>query len=233
MEEAEEGEAAKDTQVKAEEAAQLDRKAEEERRTVARRPALLLSTAAACGAATAHGDVASAEDVASDWQIVRTRGSKGLREYAFEQPPGFERKINAADPSGQLLRFKEMAEVAVLSRAEFRPNASKEFTPKAFIAEYKKKYNTETGAEFAVLKGEDAQPTRIDDTLGTIYYQVEYTVRSQMGFTSDTIRTDHFITTFVCAPDSFYFLNCVAPDAEWEKYGPMLRRVSDSFAILT
>merc|ERR1711974_332300 len=102
-----------------------------------------------------------------------------------------------------------------------------EFTPDGFVDDYKAKFVNATGSSFLLLKS-SATPDRVDDKLG-----VKYFVRTQLGFSFDSLRSLHFLTTFAATSDSLYIMNCQAPDETWEKDGPILRKVASSFALTT
>jgi hypothetical protein len=156
--------------------------------------------------------------------------SKGLRPYVFVKPKGFKQFANPADPSGYIFRDTEDTYYSFITRSEEKPNANKEFTPEFFIKDYEEKFVESIGSSFKLIKG-GGKPNRVDEKLGISYYEIEYIVRTQLGFAFDSLRTLHFITVIAAAPESIYICNCQAQDDTWEKNKQKLRQVADSFKI--
>ncbi|CAL1157975.1 unnamed protein product [Cladocopium goreaui] len=117
------------------------------------------------------------------------------------------------------------------TRAEARPNASIEFTPDDFINDYRSKFVNATGSSFNLISGGGPKPNRIDESLGVKYYEVEYVVRTQLGFSFDSLKTLHFITTFAASKDAVNIMNCQALDDKWDEDGATLRKVAESFTV--
>merc|ERR1712061_212482 len=82
-----------------------------------------------------------------------------------------------------------------ITRAEKRENAP-EFTPKIFIDDYRQKFVNASGSSFNLIKGSET-PDRIDRDIK--YYEVEYVVRTQLGFGFDSLKSLHFLTAFAAA----------------------------------
>lgn len=200
-------------------------------RHLANRRQLLASSVAAT--ATAAADPAHAITVTTGkTEIVRApvNPKAGTRSYLFEKPAGFKRFASPVDPSGFVFRNVNDTYLTFVTRAELRANASTDFTPQDFINEYKGKFSNSTGSSFELIKGGGA-PDRVDSELGVKYYEVEYIVRTQLGFSFDSLRSLHFFTIFAAAPDSVYILNAQALDDNWATDGPVLKKVVDSFAV--
>lgn len=204
----------------------------------ARRQTLLLLSSAAGGGATVTGIEPAhaqlfAKDTTKEVEVVRASGNpkQGTRPYVFEKPAGFRRLSNPIDPSGYLYRSTNDTYFTFVTRAEARANASTEFSPNDFIADYEMKFVNATGSSFQLIKG-GPTPDRVDDELGVKYYEVEYVVRTQLGFTFDSLRSLHFLTVFAAAPESIYILNCQAQDDKWETDGPTLKKVASTFSII-
>jgi hypothetical protein len=200
------------------------------RERLANRRQLLASVAAS--AATASGPANAITVTTEKTEIVQApvNPRAGTRSYLFEKPAGFKRYANPGDPSGFVFRSVSDSYFTFVTRAELRANASTEFSPQDFINDYSSKFVNATGSSFTLIKG-GGQPDRIDDGLGVKYYEVEYVVRTQLGFTFDTLRSLHFITVFAAAKEGIYVLNCQAPDEEWETDGPILKKIAQSFAV--
>jgi len=193
---------------------------------------LAASYAAGGGAAVFDAAPASArgKSIAQELFNVKPNPNEGSRGFVFEKPAGFRQYGNPVDPSGYLFRNVNDTYFSFVTRSESRPNASIEFTPQAFIDDYKTKFTKSTGSEFKLIKG-GGTPDRIDEGLGTKYYEVEYTVRTQLGFSFDSLKTLHFLTVFAATPDSMIIVNCQAPEEKWDEDGEILRKVVSSFAV--
>jgi len=150
--------------------------------------------------------------------------------YQFQKPAGFKRLANAVDPTSFVFRSEKDSYFSVVTRSEARQNASKEFTPAGFIADYEQKFVNSTGSSFQLIRG-GTTPVRIDQKLDVKYYEVEYVVRTQLGFTFDTLRSLHFTTVFAAAPQSIVIMNCCALDDKWDKDSPTLENIIKSFAV--
>ena len=151
--------------------------------------------------------------------------------YLFQKPAGFKRLANIIDPTGFVFRNTQDTYFTFATRAEARPNASIEFTPDDFINDYRSKFVNATGSSFNLISGGGTKPNRFDESLGVKYYEVEYVVRTQLGFSFDSLKTLHFITTFAASKDAVNIMNCQALDDKWEQDGPTLRKVADSFVV--
>jgi hypothetical protein len=157
------------------------------------------------------------------------RPKDNIVSYQFEKPAGFKRLANAVDPTSFVFRDQKDSYLSVVTRSEARQNANKEFTPKDFIADYEQKFVNATGSSFQLIRG-TTKPDRVDAKTGVNYFEVEYVVRTQLGFTFDTLRSLHFITVFAAAPQSIVIMNCCALDDKWDKDSPTLQKVIKSFA---
>jgi len=201
-----------------------------------RQSALLLSSAVAGGAAVANGEPAHAQlfgqDMTYKSEIFNVKGNPktGVRPYVFEKPPGLRRLSNAIDPSGYLFRAPNDTYFTFVTRAEVRANASTDFSPNDFIADYESKFVNASGSSFTLIRG-GPKPDRVDEQLGIKYYEVEYVVRTQLGFTFDSLRSLHFLTVFAAGPESIYIVNCQAQDERWDLDGPTLKRIASSFSV--
>mmetsp|Transcript_144950 Transcript_144950/g.377186 ORF Transcript_144950/g.377186 Transcript_144950/m.377186 type:complete len:273 (-) Transcript_144950:278-1096(-) len=151
----------------------------------------------------------------------------GLRAYEFEKPAGFKRYGNAIDPTGLVFRKPDNSYYTFITRAEKRENAT-EFTPQIFIDDYRQKFVNASGSSFNLIKG-SSEPDRVERDVK--YYEVEYVVRTQLGFGFDSLKSLHFLTTFAATPESIYVLNCQALDDDWEKAAPTLRKVASTFKV--
>merc|ERR1711974_471398 len=98
-----------------------------------------------------------------------------------------------------------------------------EFTPDGFVDDYKAKFVNATGSSFLLLKS-SATPDRVDDKLGVKYYDVEYVVRTQLGFSFDSLRSLHFLTTFAATSDSLYIMNARHRTRRGRRTGPSSER---------
>jgi len=167
-----------------------------------------------------------------DAEVVRIpRNIKtGTRSYVFEKPPNFRQYSNPLDPSGRVFRNTNDTTFSFAIRIELRPNATTEFAPEIFINDYRTKFTNSSGSEFELIKG-GGKPDRIDEQLGTIYYEVEYIVRTQLGFSFDSVKTLHFKTVFVAAKESLYILNIQVPQDNWIKDKPVVDKLVSSFAV--
>lgn len=165
-------------------------------------------------------------------EIVRAPANPktGSRSYVFERPANFKRLASPLDPSGYVFRSTADSYFTFATRVEQRPNAFNEFTPQAFIDDYRTKFVDSTGSSFTLIKGGNT-PDRVDSDLGVKYFEVEYVVKTQLGFTFDTLKSLHFITTFAASNDCIHVLNCQALDDNWATQGPVLRKVTDSFVL--
>lgn len=194
----------------------------------------LLGSAVVAGGALLEANPAAAAVQGTDIknsEIIRVPaiGKAGTRSYIFEKPKGFRRLASVVDPSGFTFRNVNDTYFTFITRAEKRENAT-EFTPGLFIEDYRQKFVNATGSSFSLIKG-GPSPDRIDEALGVKYYDVEYVVRTQLGFSFDTLKSLHFLTTFAATPDSLYIMNCQAADETWERDGPILQKVSQSFSV--
>eukprot|EP00420_Gonyaulax_spinifera_P015483 CAMPEP_0197898060 /NCGR_PEP_ID=MMETSP1439-20131203/43117_1 /TAXON_ID=66791 /ORGANISM="Gonyaulax spinifera, Strain CCMP409" /LENGTH=268 /DNA_ID=CAMNT_0043518743 /DNA_START=32 /DNA_END=838 /DNA_ORIENTATION=+ len=197
-------------------------------------PARRQLLASAIAGATAVGGVDSAHAIdTKKTEVIKVpaNGKSGTRGYSFEKPKGFKRFANTLDPSGFLFRNTNDTYFTFVTRAELRENASTTFKPEDFIADYKLKFANTTGSSFEVVKG-GGEPNRVDAALGIKYYEVEYVVKTQLGFSFDSLRTLHFLTVFAAGPDSIYILNTQAPDEKWQADGPVLQKIAESFAVV-
>jgi len=158
------------------------------------------------------------------------RPKEGIVSYQFEKPAGFKRLANAVDPTSFLFRSEKDSYFSVVTRSEARQNAFKEFTPKTFIADYQNKFVNSTGSSFQLIRGKET-PDRVDTKLNVKYFEVEYVVRTQLGFTFDSLRSLHFVTVFAAAPESVVIMNCCALDDKWDKDSPTLQNVIKTFAV--
>jgi len=198
-----------------------------------RRSMLLLSSAAGAGTATlAAPKEASAFSRGTGQDVIRVPANPkiGTRPYIYEKPAGFKQFASPVDPTSSIFRNVNDSYFSFITRAELKPNASTEFTPEAFIADYESKFTNSTGSSFTLLQG-GGPPKSVDKDLGVKYYEIEYVVRTQLGFAFDSLRSLHFLTVFAAAPESIYILNCQAQDDTWDVALPTLRKVADSFAI--
>lgn len=155
----------------------------------------------------------------------------GVPGYLFQKPAGFKRLANVIDPTGFVFRNTQDTYFTFATRAEARPNASIEFTPDDFINDYRSKFVNATGSSFNLISGGGPKPNRIDESLGVKYYEVEYVVRTQLGFSFDSLKTLHFITTFAASKDAVNIMNCQALDDKWDEDGATLRKVAESFTV--
>jgi len=195
-----------------------------------RRSALLLSTVAAGSVALADTRPALARGIGFEKIDVKGNAQVGLRPYVFDKPEGFRQYASPVDPSGFIFRNTNDSYYSFISRAETKPNASTDFTPAQFIADYREKFTNATGSEFTLISG-GGEPFRVDNELGIKYYQIEYVVRTQLGFAFDSLRSLHFLTVFAAAPESIYILNCQDQDDNWLAHEKVLRGVAKSFAV--
>eukprot|EP00930_Biecheleria_cincta_P073468 TRINITY_DN60756_c0_g1_i1.p1 TRINITY_DN60756_c0_g1~~TRINITY_DN60756_c0_g1_i1.p1 ORF type:complete len:257 (-),score=50.25 TRINITY_DN60756_c0_g1_i1:181-951(-) len=177
------------------------------------------------GGTTKYGDTKSAVTIQ-----VPQNDKTGIRAYAFEKPAGFKKVVNPGDPSGYVFRSVNDTYNSFATRAELRENASTDFKPEDFINDYRSKFVNATGSAFDLIKG-GGPPNRVDEKLGVKYYKVEYVVRTQLGFSFDSLKTLHFITLFAVNKDSINVMNVQALDDKWAEDGPTLRKVVDSFAV--
>lgn len=151
----------------------------------------------------------------------------GTMSYLFEKPKGFRRYSNPGDPSGFVFRNIDDSYYTFVTRAEKRP-AAEPFTPEAFIDDYRNKFVNATGSSFELIK---SKMDREDPELGVKYWEVEYVVRTQLGFSFDSLKSLHFITTFAAAKDSVYILNSQSIDDKWDVAAPILGKVAKSFKV--
>jgi len=196
---------------------------------------LLASVLGGAGAALSGGAPAEAvlpQFKTSEEQYVDVpQNSKpGLRSYEFTKPAGFKRLANPIDPTGLIFRSPKDSDYAFALRAEMRQNATP-FTPSIFIDDYRSKFVNSTGSSFLLIKGGSEEPDRVDKSLGVKYYDVEYVIRTQMGFSFDSLRSLHFLTTFAATEDSLYVLNCQTKDDNWEKESAPFRQVVSTFKV--
>jgi len=196
----------------------------------ARRQAVL--AAAAAGAALADSRPAEAFGKGTDAELIKSdaNSNTGTRPYVYQKPKGFRQYASPVDPSSFIFRNSNDTYYSFISRAELKPNASTDFTPDQFIADYKSKFTNATGSSFALISATD-KPFKVDKALGVKYYKIEYVVRTQLGFAFDSLRSLHFLTVFAAAPESIYILNCQDQDENWEKHKGTLGEVADSFAV--
>ncbi|CAE8586738.1 unnamed protein product [Polarella glacialis] len=199
-----------------------------------REAVLLLSAAATTAALSSRAEPAAAmqgQNTGKTETIVVPANPKvGNKAYIFEKPAGFKRFASPIDPSGYIFRSVNDTYFTFVTRVESRPNASTDFRPEAFIDDYTSKFVNATGSSFTLVRG-GGNPNRVDVGLGVQYFEIEYVVRTQLGFSFDSLRSLHFITTFAVSKDSIAILNCQAPDEMWEKDAPVLRRITESFKI--
>lgn len=201
-----------------------------------RREAVLQLSSALAGAASfAAAGPAEAEVVIiktnEDQQIqVPAVDRQGFPSYFFFHPKNFQRYSNPVDPTAYILRKVNNPTLSFVARAENRPNCGNDFNPKVFIADYTNKFSNITGSTFTLIRG-GGEPDRVDPDLNVKYYEVEYVVRTQMGLTFDSLKTLHFVTCFGVGNNSLVILNTQASDDTWDKDGPILRKVLDSFRI--
>lgn len=201
-----------------------------------RQSVLLLSGATASGAVVGGG--ARPASARSSSQLTKSNEeefievpenpSTGRRPYAFTKPAGFKQLASPIDPTSLVFRNKEDGQFSFVSRYEFSPNASTTFTPQAFINDYENKFTNATGSTFTLIKG-GGPPEKQE--LDAVYYTVEYTVKTQLGFTFDTLRTLHFITAFAVIENGFYLLNFQVPEEKWEGEKSKIKKVIESFKV--
>eukprot|EP00929_Paragymnodinium_shiwhaense_P115645 TRINITY_DN84640_c0_g1_i1.p2 TRINITY_DN84640_c0_g1~~TRINITY_DN84640_c0_g1_i1.p2 ORF type:complete len:268 (-),score=79.19 TRINITY_DN84640_c0_g1_i1:104-907(-) len=194
----------------------------------AQRRQLLIAAGSAGLAASVDSEPAAARTLGRE--VIRAPANKGTRPYMFEKPEGFRQYASPVDPSGFIFRDVNDTYFSFALRAEVSANASTEFKPENFIADYETKFTNVTGSSFTLLKGGGA-PDRVDKELGIKYYEVEYVVRTQLGFSFDSLKSLHFLSVFAVAPNEVYVLNCQALDEKWETAAPILRKVADSFVL--
>jgi len=198
-----------------------------------RRRQLLLGSGVGLGSALLASQPASAlfdmKFKTNDTQMVAVPKDfkPGLRAYEFEKPAGFKRYGNAIDPTGLVFRKPDNTYYTFITRAEKRENAT-EFTPKIFIDDYKGKFVNASGSSFNLIRGSET-PDRVEGDVK--YYEVEYVVRTQLGFGFDSLKSLHFLTTFAATPESIYVLNCQALDDDWEMAASTLKKVSSTFKV--
>eukprot|EP00931_Biecheleriopsis_adriatica_P087929 TRINITY_DN62331_c0_g1_i1.p1 TRINITY_DN62331_c0_g1~~TRINITY_DN62331_c0_g1_i1.p1 ORF type:complete len:266 (+),score=60.39 TRINITY_DN62331_c0_g1_i1:45-800(+) len=198
-----------------------------------RRQALLSTLAAgaaSAGAAPAGAEVQKLDTKKTEVVQAQANPKTGIRGYLFEKPAGFKRFASPVDPSGYVFRSTGDTYFTFATRSEARPNASNEFKPEDFIADYRGKFVNATGSSFDLIKG-GGPPTRVDPDLGVKYYEVEYVIRTQLGFSFDSLKTLHFITTFAVSADCINIMNCQALDDKWDKDGPVMQRVTQTFTV--
>lgn len=163
-------------------------------------------------------------------EVIRAPANKGTSPYVFEKPEGFKQYASPVDPSGYVFRSKDDSYFSFALRNEVRENATTDFKPEDFIKDYEDKFTNMTGSSFTLIKGGGA-PDRVDKELGVKYYEIEYVVRTQLGFSFDSLKSLHFLTVFAVAKNNIAVLNTQAIDDTWEKTGPILRAVADSYVI--
>lgn len=195
-----------------------------------RRQALALSGAAAAASATPAQALQKFETDKEELVTAPANEKAGINGYLFTKPAGFKRLANVLDPSGYVFRNKQDTYFTFATRAEARVNASTEFKVEDFIDDYRNKFVNATGSSFALISG-GGQPTRVDEGLGIKYYEVEYVVRTQLGFSFDSLKTLHFITTFGVGKDCINIINCQSLDEKWDEDGPVLKKVTQSFTV--
>lgn len=203
-----------------------------------RRQALLLpSVAAAAAAAGALGEATPAEAFGSQFPtnsevLVKKEANpkKGIRAYQVVKPAGFKQYATVTDPSGFLFRYVNSSYLSFVTRVEAREDMEN-FKPEDFIADYQKKFQNASGSEFKLLRG-GGPPDRIDESLGIRYYEVEYTVTTQLGFDFSSLRTLHFITRFGAGPNALYLVNTQGPEETWDADSAKLKQVVASYEIL-
>jgi len=191
---------------------------------------LLLSSAGVAAGAAPAGAIQGQATGKTENIVVRPNPKVGSPGYIFEKPAGFKRLASPVDPSGYIFRNVNDTYFSFVTRVEQRPNASTDFKPEAFIEDYRSKFLNSSGSDFKLIRG-GGNPDLVDKDLGVKYYEVEYVVRTQLGFSFDSLKSLHFITTFAVNQDTVAIMNCQAPDEFWEKDGPKLRRITDTFRI--
>lgn len=217
------GQAPADTSAPARRAAEVE---------TGRRQALLLLGGAAATQAEAANAFVKVSTKNEEIITAQANPKAGFRGYTFFKPAGFKRYASLIDPSGYVLRDVNDTYFTFATRSELRPNASTEFKIQDFVADYETKFVNATGSSFTLLKGGSGEPDSVDESAGVKYFKVEYIIKTQLGFSFDSLRTLHFLTTFAVASDSIYVLNCQAREEDWERGGPVLRKVTDSFKVL-
>eukprot|EP00933_Yihiella_yeosuensis_P055962 TRINITY_DN54940_c0_g1_i1.p1 TRINITY_DN54940_c0_g1~~TRINITY_DN54940_c0_g1_i1.p1 ORF type:complete len:282 (-),score=57.72 TRINITY_DN54940_c0_g1_i1:240-1019(-) len=197
-----------------------------------RREALMLSSAAVLtgGASAAEAGILNEEDisVASIFKVDKVE--PGYKTYLFNRPAGFKRLVNPLDPSGYVFRNAKDSYLSFATKGELRENATTDFKPEDFIEEDRRKFGNSTGSSFILIKG-GGPPDRVDTDLNVKYYEVEYAVRTQLGFSFDSLKTLHFLTVFAVSQNAINILNLQALDEKWEKQSAILRPIADSFRI--
>lgn len=177
------------------------------------------------GSTTKYGDTKSAMVIQ-----VPQNDKTGIRAYSFEKPAGFKKVVSPVDPSGYIFRSVNDTYNSFATRAEVRENASTDFKPEDFINDYRSKFVNATGSAFDLIKG-GGPPNRVDEKLNVKYYEVEYVVRTQLGFSFDSLKTLHFITLFAVSKGTINVMNVQALDEKWAEDGPTLKKVIDSFVV--
>lgn len=162
-------------------------------------------------------------------ELIQVPARSGYRGYMFEKPAGFKRLASVNDPSGFLFRNSNDTLFSFASRAEKRV-ADKAFTPDLFVDDYRAKFVNSSGSSFQLIKSSNA-PDRFDEKLGVKYYEVEYVVRTQLSFSFDSLKSLHYLTTFASTDDCLYIMNCQAQDDFWDKQGPTLQKIAQSFTV--
>mmetsp|Transcript_62955 Transcript_62955/g.149991 ORF Transcript_62955/g.149991 Transcript_62955/m.149991 type:complete len:272 (+) Transcript_62955:66-881(+) len=203
---------------------------------VPRRQAILAASLASAGAvANVAVPAAEAEPIAGKIKIdeakvldVPYNPKSGARGYSFLKPAGFRRLANVVDPTAYLFKNADNGEFQFVARAD-KLAEGKSWSVQTFVDDYSKMFVSSTGSSFAVLKG-GGPPDRV---VGDVeYYEVEYIVRTQTGFTFDSLKTLHFLTVFAKTSDGYvHTLNMQARDDDWETAAPILREVAASYTL--
>lgn len=197
-----------------------------------RRAVVGLPIAAGVAGAVLDASSANAFTKTSKEEIFNVPGNErlGFRPFLFTKPNKFRQFVNVLDPQGYVFKNTNVSDVKFTISATADANASAIFTPEFFINDYNTKYSNATGSSFKLLKG-DGPPAREDAALKLKYYNFEYVVTKQTDFGFDSLKTLHFYTTFIVAPDSLYILNCQSPEDKWDTYQPVLKGIVDSFTV--
>merc|ERR1712192_36972 len=152
----------------------------------------------------------------------------GTKSYTFFKPKGFRRYASPVDPSGFVFRALDDQYTSYVLRSEKLEGLQEEWSPKAFIADYKAKFVNATGSSFELISADPPVPDRVDPDLGFKYWQVEYVVRTQLGFAFDSLKSLHFITTFAAGKDAVVILNSQSLDDKWDVNEVTLKKVAAS-----
>lgn len=184
------------------------------------------------GKASGQGIKKYEENVAA--QHFRVEANPRLKNLAYEwdKPEGFKRLTNVGNPGSYVFRNVGEKDFAISVVVEKDAGADMVFTPKNFVDDYKSKFTNATGSSVKFIR-EGLEPVRIDSETNTKYYQVEYVVRTQLGFTFDTLRSLHFITVFGAGKDCMYVFNAQAPDEYWSGVNSTtLEAAANSFKVM-